>query len=69
MNQSRPKVVLQAHATRSMTALALLLHGRDRGPREVRKPLSSLLGSLAIAVVLVLAVAVGGRIGAIIGQH
>lgn len=69
MNQTRPKVVLQAHATRSLTALALLLHARDRGPRDLRKPLNTLLASLVVAVVIVAAVAVGGRVGAMIGQH
>jgi hypothetical protein len=69
MTQTRPKVVLQAHATRSLTALALLLHARDRGARDMRKPLNSLLASLVVAVVIVVAVAVGGRVGALIGQH
>jgi hypothetical protein len=67
MNQTRPKVVLQAHATRSLTALALLLHARDRGPRDLRKPLNTLLASLVVAVVIVAAVAVAGRVGAILG--
>lgn len=69
MNQTRPKVVLQAHATRSLTALALLLHARDRGPRDLRKPLNTLLASLVVAVVIVAAVAVAGWVGAVIGQH
>ncbi len=69
MNQTRPKVVLQAHATRSLTALALLLHARDRGPRDVRKPLHTLLASFVVAVVIVVAVAVSGRVGAMIQQH
>ncbi|MET3805632.1 hypothetical protein ABIB25_002636 [Nakamurella sp. UYEF19] len=69
MNQIRPKVILQAHATRSLTALALLLHARDRGPRDMRKPLNTLIASLVVAIVIVVAVAVGGRIGSLIGQH
>lgn len=69
MNQTRPKVVLQAHATRSLTALALLLHARDRGPRDVRKPLNTLVASFVVAVVIVVAVAVAGRVGAVIQQH
>ena len=64
----RPKVVLQAHATRSLTALALLMHGRDRGPRDMRKPFGTLIASFVIAVVIVVAVAVGDRVGAMIGQ-
>lgn len=69
MTRPRPKVVLQAHATRSLTALALLLHARDRGPRDLPKPLNSLLASLVVAVVIVVAVAVGDRVGALIGQQ
>jgi hypothetical protein len=67
MNQTRPKVVLQAHATRSLTALALLLHARDRGPRDLRKPLNTLLASFVVAVVIVAAVAIAGRVGAMLG--
>lgn len=69
MNQTRPRVVLQAHATRSLTALALLLHARDRGPRDLRKPFNTLLASFVVAVVIVVAVAVAGRVGAVIQQH
>lgn len=69
MNQPRPKVVLQAHATRSLTALALLLHARDRSPRDLRKPLGTLWASLVVAVVIVVAVAVAGRVGAVLHQH
>jgi hypothetical protein len=69
MSQTRPKVILQAHATRSLIALALLLHARDRGPRDMRKPMNTLLASLLVAVVIVVAVAVGGRVGAMIGHH
>ena len=68
MNQTRPKVILQAHATRSLTALALLLHARDRSPRDMRKPLNTLIGSLVVAIVIVMAVAVAGRVGAMIHQ-
>lgn len=69
MNQTRPKVVLQAHATRSLTALALLLHARDRGPRDLRKPLNTLWASLVVAIVIVASVAIAGRVGAMINQH
>ena len=69
MNASRPKVVLQAHATRSLAGIALLLHARDRGPRDMRKPFGTLIASLLVAVVLVLAVAVGSRVGTMIGHR
>lgn len=69
MSQSRPKVILQAHATRSLTALTLLLHGRDRSPRDMRKPFGALLASVIIAVVMVVAIGVGDRVGAMISRH
>ncbi|WP_157695333.1 hypothetical protein [Nakamurella panacisegetis] len=61
--------MLQAHATRSLTALALLLHGWERGPRDMRKPFGTLIASVVIAAIIVLAVAVGGRVGAMIGRR
>jgi hypothetical protein len=69
VNQTRPAVILQAHATRSLTALALLLHARDRGARDLRKPLNSLVASLLLAVVIVGTAAVAARVGSIIQQH
>jgi hypothetical protein len=69
MTQPRPKVVLQAHATRSLIALTLLLHGRERSPRDHRKPLAALIGSLVVALIIVVAVAVGSRVGAMLQNH
>ena len=69
MSRTRPKVVLQAHAARSATALALLLHARERGPRDLRSPFAALIGSLVLALVIVVAVVLGTRIGALIGTH
>ncbi|MTD15259.1 hypothetical protein GIS00_15055 [Nakamurella sp. YIM 132087] len=66
MTSTRARIILQAHATRTATALALLLHGRDRGPRDLRKPLGAVIGSVIIAVVIVIAVAVGTRVGAML---
>ena len=68
MTAPKPKVVLQAHATRSLTAVALLLHGRDRGARDLKKPFGTLIASLVIAVIIVVGVAVGGRIGNLLHQ-
>ncbi len=68
MTSPKPKVVLQAHATRSLTALALLLHGRDRNARDLKKPTNALIASLVIAVVIVVGVAVGGRISHLLHQ-
>ena len=69
MSSARSKVILQAHATRSLIALSLLLHARDRSPRDMRKPLGGLIASLLVAVVIVLAVAIGSRVGALIMDH
>jgi len=65
----RPKIVLQAHATRSAVALAVLLHGRDRNARDIRKPFGVLLIGLIIAVVILVAVYITTRIGAIPPRH
>lgn len=69
MNQPRPRMVLQAHATRARTALALLLHARDRGPRDMRNPVSSLIASAVVAVVIVVVAVVGAGIGMLIGSR
>jgi hypothetical protein len=67
--RSRAKLVLEAHAARSATAVALLLHARGRGAKEMRSPFGALIGSLLLAVVMVVAVVVGHRIGVLIGRH
>ena len=66
MAEARPKVILQAHATRAATALALLLHGRDRGPRDMRKPFGPLIAGAAVAVVILLGIFIAGRIGTLV---
>ena len=66
MAETRPKVVLEAHATRANVALALLLHGRDRGPRDLRKPFGALVAGVAVAAVILLAIFLAGRIGSLI---
>ena len=65
---SRPRVILQAHATRSATALALLLHARDRGPREMRRPHAALVASFVVAVGIVAAMAIGNRVGLMLNR-
>lgn len=67
--RSRSKLVLEAHAARSATAVALLLHARDRGAKEMRNHFGALIGSLVLAVVMVVAVVVGHRIGVLVGRH
>ena len=66
MTETRPKVILQAHATRAAIALALLLHGSDRSPRDMRKPFGPLIAGVAVAVVILLAIFIAGRIGSLI---
>ena len=68
MAEARPKVVLQAHATRAATAMALLLHAGDRGPREARKPFGALIAGVVVAVVILLAIFIAGRLGSAL-QH
>ncbi len=65
MTEVRPKIVLQAHATRSAMALAVLLHARDRNPRDLRKPFGPLIAGLVLAVVILLAVYIATKISAL----
>jgi len=69
VSELRPRVILLAHATRARTAVALLLHARDRGAREVGHPLGSLFASLVLAVVIVVVAVVSTRIGMLLGRH
>jgi hypothetical protein len=69
MSDLRPKIVLQAHATRSAVAMAVLLHGRDRNARDARKPFGLLLVGLVIAVVILVAVYITTKIGALPAKH
>jgi hypothetical protein len=63
--ESRPKVILQAHATRSAAALAVLLHARDRNPRDLRKPFGPLIAGVVLAVVIVIGVYIAARLGSL----
>lgn len=63
MAEQSPKVILQAHATRAATAMALLLHAGDRGPRESRRPFAPLIAGLVVALVILVAVFITGRLG------
>lgn len=67
-SEAKPKVVLQAHATRAATAMALLLHAGDRGPRDIRKPFGPLIAGVVVAVVILLAIFIAGRMGSLT-QH
>jgi hypothetical protein len=65
MAEARPKVVLQAHATRAATAMALLLHAGDRGPRETRRPFGPLIAGAVVAAVILIAIFIAGRLGSV----
>ncbi|HET8590371.1 MAG TPA: hypothetical protein VFM01_12130 [Nakamurella sp.] len=65
MAEARPKVVLQAHATRAATAIALLLHAADRGPREMRRPFGPLIAGAVVAAVILIAIFIAGRLGSV----
>lgn len=65
MSDPRPKIILQAHATRSAVAQALLLHAHDRSPREAKKPMTALIAGLVLAVVIVIGFYVASKIGSL----
>ena len=69
MSDLRPKIVLQAHATRSAVAMAVLLHGHDRNARDARRPFGALLIGLIIAAVILVAVYITTKIGALPAKH
>ncbi|WP_029137921.1 hypothetical protein [Nakamurella lactea] len=64
MSDPRPKIILQAHATRSKVALAVLLHSKDRGARDLKKPFGALIAGAVLAVVILVGFYVAGRLGA-----
>lgn len=65
MSDPRPKVILQAHATRSAVAQAVLLHARDRSSRDLRKPFSALIIGMVVAVIILVGFYIAGRLGSI----
>jgi len=65
MSDPRPKIILQAHATRSAVALTLMLHGHDRSSRELKKPFGPLIAGAALAVVILVAFYIAARLGSI----
>lgn len=56
MPDLKGRVVIEAHALRRTTALAALLHGSRRGPRELKRPYALLLVSVLLGVLLLVAV-------------
>lgn len=65
MSDPRPKIILQAHATRSAVAQALLLHAHDRSSRELKKPFGALIAGTVVAIVILIAFYIAGRIGSL----
>ncbi|MGH3933246.1 MAG: hypothetical protein ACRDTF_25095 [Pseudonocardiaceae bacterium] len=63
MADQRSRVVLEAHALRSATATAVLLHGTRRSARDLRRPFGALIAGAILAVVLLVAVAAATLIG------
>jgi hypothetical protein len=66
MADSKGKVVIEAHALRKATALAALLHGSRRGPRELKRPFVTLMVGVGLGVVLLVVVWAANRIGALL---
>lgn len=63
MSDPRPKIILQAHATRSRVALALLLHSKDRNSRDLKKPFGALIAGTVLAVIILVGFYVAAQIG------
>lgn len=55
MPETRSRVVVEAHALRKATAMAALLHGSRRTPRDLRRPLSLLIVSAILGALLLVA--------------
>ncbi|MEV7331043.1 hypothetical protein [Micromonospora sp. NPDC093244] len=68
MADSRDRVVVEAHALRTATAKAALLHGSRRGPRDLRRPYAAVIASLVVGALLLVAVwaitSIGGLLAA-----
>jgi hypothetical protein len=69
MTSPSPKVVLQAHATRSVTAMTLLLHGNDRGALERKSALSPVIVGMVLTVLILAVNAISVRISDIIATR
>lgn len=65
MSDPRPKIILQAHATRSAVAQALLLHSTDRSSRDLKKPFGALIAGTVVAIVILITFYIAGRVGSL----
>jgi hypothetical protein len=66
---SASKIVVEAHALRSTTAKAALLHGSQRTPRELRRPYAGIIGSLIVGILLLVVVWAATKIGNLIEEQ
>jgi hypothetical protein len=66
MPDNRARVIIEAHALRRTTALAALLHGSRRGPRELKRPYATLVMSVLLGALLLVAVWALHRLGGLL---
>jgi hypothetical protein len=64
---TKVRVVVEAHALRRATAMAALLHGSRRGPRELKRAYATLVVSLLLGVLLLVAVWAAHRLNGLLG--
>jgi hypothetical protein len=69
MPDSASRIVVEAHALRSATAKAALLHGSQRSPRELRRPYAGIIGSLIVGALLLVLVWAATKIGNLIEEQ
>ncbi|MEU7755970.1 hypothetical protein [Micromonospora sp. NPDC049171] len=69
MADGRDRVVVEAHALRTATAKAALLHGSRRGPRDLRRPYATVIASLVVGALLLVAVWAITSIGDLLAQQ
>ncbi|MGC4810159.1 hypothetical protein ACLQ29_06470 [Micromonospora sp. DT228] len=69
MADGRDRVVVEAHALRTATAKAALLHGSRRGPRDLRRPYATVIASLVVGALLLIAVWAITSIGGLLAQQ
>ncbi|MEU7591143.1 hypothetical protein AB0A95_33225 [Micromonospora sp. NPDC049230] len=69
MADGRDRVVVEAHALRTATAKAALLHGSRRGPRDLRRPYATVIASLVVGALLLVAVWAITSIGGLLAQQ
>ncbi|WP_416904812.1 hypothetical protein [Micromonospora echinospora] len=69
MADARDRAVVEAHALRTATATAALLHGSRRGPRQLRRPYAAVVASLVVGALLMVAVWAISTIGELLAEQ